>query len=102
MWLLSLLLGIAILYVGLVLITALFQTGMLFPAQMAAANQPQLPLSAERLELMTAGGDRLVGTQLGHSSGSKPLLLGFGGNAWNADAMALYLQGLFPDHEVIA
>jgi pimeloyl-ACP methyl ester carboxylesterase len=102
MWLLSLLLGIALLYAGLVVITGLFQTRMLFPAQMAAANQPPLPRSAERLELTTPDGHRLIGVRLGSAPGPKPLLLGFGGNAWNADAMALYLHGLFPDHEVIA
>ncbi|MEE1656336.1 alpha/beta hydrolase [Microvirga sp. CF3062] len=102
MWLLILVLGIALLYASLVLVTALFQTRMLFPAQMAAANRPPLPSSAERLELMTPDGDRLVGTRLGNMSGGKPLMLGFGGNAWNADAVALTLHGLFPDHEVIA
>lgn len=102
MWLLTLVLGIALLYAGLVLVTALFQTRMLFPAQMAAANRPPLPSSAERLELTTPDGERLVGTRLGSMSGAKPLLLGFGGNAWNADAVALTLHGLFPNHEVIA
>ncbi len=102
MWLLTLVLGAALLYAGLVLVTALFQTKMLFPAQMAAANRPPLPSSAVRLELVLPDGDRLAGVRLGPSAGPKPVLLGFGGNAWNADAMALYLHRLFPDHEVIA
>lgn len=102
MWLFTLVLGIALLYASLVLVTALFQTRMLFPAQMAAANRPPLPSSAERLELITPDGDRLVGARLGTASDGKPLLLGFGGNAWNADAVALTLHGLFPDHEVVA
>ncbi|WP_445500495.1 alpha/beta hydrolase [Microvirga sp. G4-2] len=102
MWLLYLILGIALLYAGLVFVAALFQTKLLFPAQMAAANRPALPHSAERLELTTADGETLIGVQLGPQSDGKPLLLGFGGNAWNADAMALYLHGLFPEHEVIA
>src|SRR5215204_3363042 len=89
MWLLTLVLGAALLYAGLVLVTALFQTKMLFPAQMAAANRPSLPPSAERLELMLPDGDRLAGVRLGPSAAPKPVLLGFGGNAWNADAMAL-------------
>jgi pimeloyl-ACP methyl ester carboxylesterase len=102
MWLLTLALGITLLYAGLVLGTALFQTRMLFPAQMAAANRPPLPSSAERIELTTPDGDRLISTLLGNAFGEKPLLLGFGGNAWNADAVALTLHGLFPDHEVVA
>lgn len=102
MWLLTLALGVALVYAGLVLVTALFQTRMLFPAQMAAANRPPLPPSAERIELTTPDGNRLIGTRLGNTSDAKPLLLGFGGNAWNADAVALTLHGLFPDHEVVA
>lgn len=133
MWLLTLVLGAALLYAGLVLVTALFQTKMLFPAQMAAANRPLLPPSTERLELMLPDGDRLAGVRLEHrticrtrlvpisaqqkvaerrgsafssdalgpSAAPKPVLLGFGGNAWNADAMGLYLHRLFPEHEVI-
>jgi uncharacterized protein len=102
MWLLTLVLGAALLYAGLVLVTALFQTKMLFPAQFAAANRPPLPPSAERLELMLPDGHRLAGVRLGPSAARKPVLLGFGGNAWNADAMALSLHRLFPEHEVIA
>jgi len=102
MWLLYLALGIALVYAGLVSLATLFQTKLLFPVQMAAANRPILPRSAERLELTTPDGDQLIGVRLGSLSNPKPLLLGFGGNAWNADAMALYLHGLFPDHEVIA
>ena len=102
MWLVYLVLGIALLYAALVSVAALSQTRMLFPAQMAAANRPMLPPSAEPLELTTADGERLVGVRLGSRSDPKPLLIGFGGNAWNAEAMALYLHSLFPGHEVIA
>ncbi|SCZ07750.1 alpha/beta hydrolase [Microvirga guangxiensis] len=102
MWFLYLFLGAALLYAGLVSFAALSQTKMLFPAQIAAANRPLLPGSAERLELTTPDGGRLAGVRLGAPSETKPLLLGFGGNAWNAEAVALYLHGLFPDHEVIA
>jgi uncharacterized protein len=102
MWLLYLAIGLGLLYAALVLIAALSQTRMLFPARMAAANRPLLPPSAERLELTTADGERLIGIRLGSLSDIRPILLGFGGNAWNAEAMALYLHGLFPGHEVIA
>jgi pimeloyl-ACP methyl ester carboxylesterase len=102
MWLVYLFLGVALLYTALVTVAALSQTRMLFPVRMAAANRPTLPPSAERLELIKADDEHLIGVQLGSPSDHKPALLGFGGNAWNADAMALYLHGLFPDHEVIA
>jgi uncharacterized protein len=102
MWFFSLIVGIALLYAGLVVIAALFQAKMLFPVQMATANRPLVPPSAERLEATTPDGNRLIGVRLGTPSNRRPFLLGFGGNAWNADSMALYLHGLFPDHEVIA
>jgi hypothetical protein len=57
-WLLYLALGIALLYAGLVSLATLFQTKLLFPVQMAAANQPILPRSAERLELTTPDGEQ--------------------------------------------
>ncbi|WP_230532151.1 alpha/beta hydrolase [Microvirga roseola] len=95
----------ALIFAGLIGMVFLWQTGLLFPTQIAAANRPTLPTSAERLELATADGERLVGVRLKPQSSqavSPPLLLGFGGNAWNAEAMALYLHDLFPDHEVVA
>jgi uncharacterized protein len=105
MWIVYLALGAALLFAGMVAFVALAQTRLLFPAGMAAANRPDLPASAQRLTLRTPDGGLLAGVRLGPgapSSDARPLLLGFGGNAWNAEAMALYLHGLFPDHEVVA
>jgi pimeloyl-ACP methyl ester carboxylesterase len=66
----------------------------------------QLPASARRLEASTPDGEVLAGVRIpavmGARDGRAPTLLGFGGNAWNAEAMALYLHGLFPDREVVA
>jgi hypothetical protein len=101
MWILILALGAALLFGGLVAVVALAQTRLLFPTQVAAANRPDLPASAERLALRLPDGEELAGVRLGPAS-ARPLLLGFGGNAWNAEAMALYLHGLFPDAEVVA
>ena len=63
MWLLTLVLGVALLYAGLVLVTTLLQTKMLPPARMAAANRPPLPPLAERLELMLPEGEHLTGVE---------------------------------------
>lgn len=101
MWFLYLSIGGALLYVAVLSITSLVQTKLLFPAQIAAANRPDLPPSAERLEVTTPDGERLVGVRFRGSSESQPRLLGFGGNAWNAESMALYLHGLFPDREIV-
>jgi pimeloyl-ACP methyl ester carboxylesterase len=103
MWMLYLALGIGLLYAVLAIVIASTQTRLLFPVEMAAGNRPVLPPGAERLEVKTADGYRLVGVRLGRTSPdpAQPLLLGFGGNAWNADVMALYLKAQFPEAEVV-
>lgn len=104
MWL-KLAVGLAAVYAAVVGTMALFQTHLLFPTWVAAQNPPSLPSNAERVALEAAEGVRLAGVHIPAAAGagpSGPLLLGFGGNAWNADAMALYLHGLLPDHVVVA
>ena len=64
-----------------------------------------LPATAERLEISVASGQRLVGVHLRareESSDRASLVLGFGGNAWNANDLALLLRATFPDHDVVA
>jgi uncharacterized protein len=94
--------GTAALYLIVVVLIALAQDRLLFP-RWAVARGPALPATAERLTLSLASGDELIGV---HLPAERPpgaaLLLGFGGNAWNADAMAIYLQSVFPDHDVAA
>jgi uncharacterized protein len=105
MWLVHLALGLTAVYLALVSGVYLAQTWLLFPTQLAEAGRVQLPASARRLQVGTPDGERLVGVRIpaaGGRAGPGPLLLGFGGNAWNADAVALYLHGLFPASEVVA
>ena len=81
-----------------------FQSHLIFPTH-AVPDAGPLPPGSERLQIESADGKRLHGVHIppsGAGEGDGTLILGFGGNAWNADAMALYLHGLFPDHEVIA
>ena len=104
MWFIYLVLGVAVLYVGIVAATSFAQTRLLFPTQIAAANRLNLPGYAERLEVKTPDGERLVGVRLrvpGTVRDTKPVILGFAGNAWNAQAMALYLHDLYRDHEIV-
>jgi len=64
-----------------------------------------LPHKAERLALSVESGDKLVGVHLpaeGPSPEGASLILGFGGNAWNADDLALHLHSMFPDRDVVA
>jgi uncharacterized protein len=96
--------AVAAIYLAVISVMYLGQTWLLFPTRLAEAGRPQLPASAERLEVSTPDGERLIGVRLpaGGDASGRPTLLGFGGNAWNAEAMALYLSGLFPEHEVVA
>lgn len=104
MWVMYLALAAAALYVAVVSGMYFAQTWLLFPTTLVA-GQIALPSGAQRLEVAAASGDLLVGTRIPAARGTgrdRPLLLGFGGNAWNADAMALYLHGLVPECDVVA
>lgn len=87
-------------YVGLVAFTALTQTTLLFP-RWAVAPAPPLPASAETLRLDRPDGVTLHGHRL-PGQGDGPPILAFGGNAWNATDLALFLHRLLPEHDVIA
>lgn len=105
MWLLQLALTLAVLYAAVVTGMYLAQTWLLFPTALVGAARVELPASARRLEASTPDGEVLVGVRIpakGERGEGAPALLGFGGNAWNADAMAFYLHDLFPDREIAA
>ncbi len=103
MWLLKLTLAVAGLYAVFVAVVYVLQSWLIFPAGLAAFG-PDLPAGARHVELATEDGERVVLVRLpaGQAAEPRPLLLGFGGNAWNADALALMLHQLFPEHEVAA
>jgi uncharacterized protein len=64
----------------------------------------QLAGRAERISIEVPDVGPLVGTVL-PAEGASPIgsarLLAFGGNAWDADSLALYLHSLFPDRSVV-
>jgi uncharacterized protein len=104
-WFASLAVGILLLYVGIVGVMSLAQSRLFFPTHLAAFHGPPLPASAARLEIGTPDGERLSGVRLGpadRTADRLPLLMGFGGNAWNAETMALLLHDLLPGAEVVA
>jgi uncharacterized protein len=104
MWVTKLVLGLAALYAAIVAVMYFAQTWLIFPTALAGLAQVQLPASAQRLEVRTADGEALAGVRIpgkGERAERLPTLLGFGGNAWNAEGMALYLHGLFPDRTVV-
>src|SRR5208282_6768805 len=105
MWVVHLMLTLAALYA--VVITGMYfaQTWLLFPTMFAGAARVQLPASTQRLEVRTADGESLAGVRnpsQGATADGAPTLLGFGGNAWNAEATALSLHALFPHRSVVA
>ena len=102
-WPLKILIFFALAYV-LVLAAIFFaQTSLLFPARFAQASGP-LPPVARPLSLETPDGERLQGLQIPavqRAPGPKLLILGFGGNAWNAQHVAEFLHDLFPHSDVV-
>ena len=79
------------------------QTQLIFPTHAVAPAGP-LPEGSERLELRTTDGEILRGVHIEPASvtGARTLILGFGGNAWNAENAAEFLHHLFPQADVIA
>jgi pimeloyl-ACP methyl ester carboxylesterase len=100
MW--KLLLIPVLLYSALLILIFAFQARLLFPAGAVGGAGP-LPPGAERLTLDTPDGNRLHGVHLKPAAApSGTLILGFGGNGWNAETAAAYLHGLFPEADVVA
>ena len=79
-----------------------FQASLIFPTH-AVPSAGRLPPGAERLSLTTPEGHRLAGIRIpaDEPSQNRPLILGFGGNAWNAQDVAEYLHEVYPDHDVV-
>jgi pimeloyl-ACP methyl ester carboxylesterase len=80
-----------------------FQSHLIFPTHAVPRAGP-LPRGAERLSVKSQEGPELVGVRIpaDHPTREPTLILGFGGNAWNAQDVAEYLHELFPDEEVVA
>lgn len=87
-------------YAVLVMILAASQTLLLFP-RWAVAPAPVLPANAEQVRIDRSGGVILHGHRIRGQSGEAPVLA-FGGNAWNAAALALFLHGILPERDIVA
>jgi uncharacterized protein len=70
-------LALAAVYLAVISVMYLGQTWLLFPTRLAEAGRPQLPASAERLEVSTPDGERLLGVRLsaGGDASGRPTLL---------------------------
>ena len=92
-------LGLLGLYAALIALLALMQGAVLFPRSLVGPA-PALPQGTDRLRLTRPDGSVLHGSVIAGQDPSKPLILAFGGNAWNADAVALFLHRIAPEHTI--
>jgi len=101
MWFLKLVLFLCLGYVAVLALMYVMQTRMLFPTWLVSSAS--LP-AASRLEVETPDGERLIGVHLAsvQEGAGQVVLLGFGGNAWNAGSVAAYLHEIFPQADVVA
>jgi len=74
----------------------------IFPVHAVGRAGP-MPRGAKRVEIEAQSGDRLVGVHFPPAAArpDKSLVLGFGGNAWNAQDVAQYLHELYPESDVV-
>lgn len=80
------------------------QDHLIFPTH-AVAPPGSLPDAAEKISFETPDGQQLHGVHIPparQAKGGPTLVLGFGGNAWNGQDVALYLHDIFPDAHVVA
>lgn len=80
-----------------------FQSDLIFPTHAVSRAGP-LPKGAEKLSLKV-GRDTLAGVHIPANAPRRQggaLILGFAGNAWNAQDAAEYLHEIYPHHEVVA
>lgn len=103
MWALKLLIGLMLVYAAVALLAYAAQTSILFPIN-AVGEPPSHLENAERIACNTRDGERLEGIRIPPGNTEQPertTILGFGGNAWNAEHMGNYLHDLFPEAEVV-
>lgn len=98
--LVKLLLAVMALGLGAIALLAVFQTSLMFPRSLVGPA-PSLPAHAETLTLTRPDGIVLQGVRIAGRDPALPVILGFGGNAWNGAAVALFLHQIAPDHDVV-
>ena len=95
-----------LLYAAICAALFFFQGALIFPVgQVPRAGPP--PPGALRVEVRAASGERLAGLHIPPGAGEReavlpPVIIGFGGNAWQADDMAATLHDLYPVADVVA
>ena len=102
MWVVHLMLTLAALYSSSSRGCISPRPWLLFPTMFAGAARIQLPASTSASRGVDARRRKscLGANSVLRSDRRAPTLLGFGGNAWNAEATALTLHALFPQRNV--
>jgi pimeloyl-ACP methyl ester carboxylesterase len=95
----KLLLIVAVLYVGIAAALYFAQTWLIFPGVGLPTSGLDGPLGPERLEIETYDGARLHGMVF-RADGEADLVIGFGGNAQDAEMLAHDLQGQMPGRHI--
>lgn len=88
-------------YVGIVTLLYLAQTWLIFPGADRPSPALDRPRAPERLTLPTGDGEVVHGMLFRAASGATDLLLGFGGNAQDAELLGQDLAADFPDVHVV-
>jgi pimeloyl-ACP methyl ester carboxylesterase len=80
-----------------------FHNHIMLPTHAVSPPGP-LPPGSTRVSIAAPGGNTLHGVHIAPlegSSGQRTLILGFGGNAWNAEDAASYLHHLYPPADIV-
>lgn len=74
----------------------------IFPVHAVGRAGP-MPRGAKKVEIKAKSGDRLVGIHFLPDAvrPDRSLVVGFGGNAWNAQDVASYLHEIFPESDIV-
>ena len=91
-------------YAAILVLMFALQTRLVFPAGLAVPQGP-VPAATVTLSIETPDGETLRGLHIPPDRGagaSRPVLLVFSGNAWNAADAAALVHDIFPDHDVAA
>ena len=100
----ALLVALLVPIAAILLLMISMQTQLLFPTNAVAPAGP-LPQGAAQMQIGTSDGETLRGIYLPpavEGGGPRTLVVGFGGNAWNAQDAAEYLHATFPEAHVVA
>jgi pimeloyl-ACP methyl ester carboxylesterase len=104
MWIADLAIFLAVGCAVLTALAYLMQTRMVFPTHLVQGSSSELPAGAVHFEILTPDDERLAALRLPSAvrgGGSRALILGFRGNPCNAEALALLLHVLIPNHGVV-